>query len=303
MNSVEISTFISCIFGIIGSLLIIIIFLIFKEQKLFYRKLILVLSFYDLLQSISYILPGKNYHILCHVQMYAIAITGITSQYWCAAISFVSYLKVVKNKTDQYLQKLYQLLHISMLILDVLFILIVTFFGTPTKKETYWCWCSEMGLTMMMYTFYWIFMVICLVFYLLTIIKLRAVFKIISQIQIQISKEKQLAQFKIQLRMSLIPLIYIILLIPPTIKRVNEEIHPNSKSSIIINILQAIATTSHGFWDFLIFIVFVKEMRKKIRNCSSISNQNRDQKYSSIQDFETSNQFNEFHKLINSTIN
>ncbi|KAJ5067945.1 g protein-coupled receptor [Anaeramoeba ignava] len=267
MNSVDIFAIISSVFGIIGSLLTIIIFLHFKEQKLFYRKLILVLSFYDLLQSISYILPGKINIYVCHVQMFAIGITGITSQCWSGAISFVSYLKVVRNKPDEYLEKVYKYFHIAMGILVLIITLIITVFGTPTKKDTYWCWCSQMRITMMMYIFYWILMISCLIFYILTVIELRKVFKKILKIQFKVSKEKQMTQFRIQLRMSMIPLIYIITLIPATIKRFKEEFDSNSKSSTAINILQAIGTTTHGFWDFLIFVVFVGEMRRKITRC------------------------------------
>ncbi|KAJ5074326.1 g protein-coupled receptor [Anaeramoeba ignava] len=289
MNAADICAIIGSIFGILGSILIIILFVYFGEGKLFYKKLILILSIYDLSQSISYILPGKTDSLVCSIQMYLIGITGLTSQYWSCSISIISYLKVVKDRNDKYLEKLYKSLHLLMWILVFFCIVIIAVFGSPTHSDTYWCWCKQKGITGMMYFFYWTFLVLCLIFYILTVARLKRNFQKIMKSDSKIPKETQMTQLRIQLRMTMIPLIYIILLIPSTIKRVHEFIIENPNDWISVDVLQSIFITTHGFWDFLIFIVFNEEMRKKIsESCFGSSN---NLEFYQISDFDTIKDF------------
>ncbi|KAJ5080061.1 hypothetical protein M0811_14210 [Anaeramoeba ignava] len=139
MKGEEIATIIGASLGLIGALLIIIIFLYFKSTKIFYRKLVFILSIYDLFQSLSFLLPGNSDQNLCKIQYYFLAIFTTTSQFWSASISVISYLKVVKQIDDKKLNKIQKWSHLIMLIPIIVLIIIAAYAHDYDDSKTYWC--------------------------------------------------------------------------------------------------------------------------------------------------------------------
>ncbi|KAJ5080059.1 g-protein coupled receptor 1 [Anaeramoeba ignava] len=263
----ETATSIGASLGMTGALLIIFIFFYFRKLKLFYRKLVFILSIYDLFQSISYLLPGNSNGVICKIQYFLIAIFSTTSQFWSATISFFSYLKVYKQLDDKKLNKIHKWFHLIMIIPIIVLIIIVSITRDYDKSKTYWCTSVTNTFIITVYSFLWVFIIICLIFYILTIIQIRKVVKIYSTNSISTTKINQMNQIWIQLRMSFIPLIQIIILIPGTIRRIRNIAKPSASDIESLDIIQSLLLTSQGFWDFWIFVVFDPEIRKKIKNC------------------------------------
>ncbi|KAJ5080062.1 hypothetical protein M0811_14211 [Anaeramoeba ignava] len=244
MKGEETATIIGASLGLIGALLIIIIFLYFKENKIFYRKLVFILSIYDLFQSITYLLPGNSDQNLCEIQYYLLAISATTSQFWSASISVISYLKVVKEIDDKKLNKIHKWFHLIMLIPIIILIIIAAYSHDYNDSKTYWCASTTQIYLIFIYGFNWIYVINCLVFYILTIIQLKKVFKSISSDHSFSSLTAQKNQLWIQIRMSLIPLIQIIIMIPATIRRLRNIIDPSASDIIVIDILHSLLVTS-----------------------------------------------------------
>ncbi|KAJ5066555.1 g protein-coupled receptor [Anaeramoeba ignava] len=264
----EIATIIGASIGLVGALFIIIIFIYFHELKIFYRKLIFILSVYDLIKSIIYLLPGQKNSVVCEIQYFLMTIIVTTTSYWSASISFISFLKVVKGLDDNYLNKLQKFLHLFMWIPVIVLIAIVSSFRDYDKSKTYWCISTTQAFIITFYAFLWFNSIACLVFYILTMKFLRKFMKLISS-QFSSEEKNPMSQVWVQIRMSLIPLIQIIILIPGTIRRIRNMTNPNASEINSLNILHSLIACSQGFWDFWIFIVFDPEIRKKLKSCCS----------------------------------
>ncbi|KAJ5080056.1 g-protein coupled receptor 157-like [Anaeramoeba ignava] len=265
MKGEEIATIIGSSLGLIGALLIIIIFLYFKENKIFYRKLVFILSIYDFFQSITYLLPGNSDQNLCKIQYYLTAIFASTSQFWSAIIALTSYLKVVKEFNDKKLNKIQKWFHLIMFIPIIVLIIISAYVHDYNNSKTYWCTSTNRAFLIILYGFTWIYIIICLIFYILTMIRLRKIIKFLTKEFSSTVKKSQMNQVWIQIRMSLIPLIQIIILIPGTIRRLRNIINPSAPDITAVDILHSLLVTSQGFWDFWIFIIFDSEMRNKLK--------------------------------------
>ncbi|KAJ5080046.1 g protein-coupled receptor [Anaeramoeba ignava] len=271
LKAEEISTIIGASLGTFGALMIIIIFLNFKEYKIFYRKLVFVLSIYDFFQSISFFLPGNSNKIICDIQYYLIAIFATTPSFWAAAISLITYLKIVKEFNDKKLNKIYKWIHLSILIPIIIMFIDAITSQDYKKPKAYWCSSTTRISLIFGYSIVWIFIISCLIFYILTTIRLRKFIKLISE-GYSSTKISQTNQIWIQIRMSLIPLIEIIVMIPLTIKRIREIINPSVSEINSLDILSSLLICSQGFWDFWIFIIFDPEIRSKLKiNCCSSS--------------------------------
>ncbi|KAJ5080064.1 g-protein coupled receptor 1 [Anaeramoeba ignava] len=270
----EICTIIGSSLGFIGSLLIIIFYLLFNQLYFLYRKLIFILSVYDLIQSISYLLPGHSNRIFCRIQFELITGFATCAQFWSASISFISFLKVVKEFDDKKLNKIQKFLHVAMWFISITFILLSFFVGNPEESTTYWCMSTEKPIIIPLYSVNWVYIIACFIFYIFTIIKIRKIIKLNSQGNYG-PKTSQMSQVWIQFRLSLIPLIYILIFIPATIRRIRTLINPSANDIFSVDIIHSLFASTQGFWDFWIFVVFDLEMRKKIGNCFSCYSKNR----------------------------
>ncbi|KAJ5080052.1 hypothetical protein M0811_14201 [Anaeramoeba ignava] len=237
MSSVEkIPTFIGAGLGTIGALMLIITFTYFKEYRYLYRKLVFILSFYDFFQSALFLLPGHSNKYICRAQYFLLAIFGSTPSFWSAAIALISYLKIVKEFPDRKLNQIQKWLHLLMLITVIVLVSVFSYTHDYSTSDTY-----------------------C---------RLKKLINLISKGYF-LSKIIQPKQVWVQLRMSLIPLIEMVVMAPATIRRIRDMINPNGSQLVTLDIIHSLLVTSQGFWDFWIFVVFDPEIRKKIRNFSS----------------------------------
>ncbi|KAJ5080065.1 g-protein coupled receptor 157 [Anaeramoeba ignava] len=268
IKSEEISTIIGASLGIMGSLLIIILYIYFKEWKIFYRKLVLILSIYDFFLSLIFILPGSKYSFVCSIQFYLLSAFITTCQFWSASIAVLSYLKIANLFTDSKLNKIHLWLHLIMWIINFDLILFIFLLPKSEKSDTYWCTSTTNSWLITIYTFIIFYIVICLIFSILSIIKLNKSNKESSKgnyLQ-RIGEENQVF---FQKRMTLLPIVGIIIFIPGLIRRLREIINPSASDILTLHILHSLLVSTQGFWDFLIFVILDPEMRKKMKSCCS----------------------------------
>ncbi|KAJ5078469.1 g protein-coupled receptor [Anaeramoeba ignava] len=264
LSKEDISSIIGASLGMIGALLIIIIYYKFKEFKNFYRNLIFILSVYDFFQSISYLLPGHSNKIVCRIQCEMLGAFALTSQFWSASISILSYLKIYRGIDEQKLNKIQKWFHLIMWLIVIGFIIFSAVLPTPNNSKTYWCATVEEVFLITFYSFLWFFLITCLIFYILIVFRLRKTMKLILG-QYHTTKIRQMNEVWIEFRMSFIPLIYILIFIPATIRRIRSFVHSSASEIESINILQGLLSSSQGFWDFWIFVVFDPKIRKKLK--------------------------------------
>ncbi|KAJ5080053.1 g-protein coupled receptor 157-like [Anaeramoeba ignava] len=261
--SEEISAFIGAGLGMIGSFSIIMIFLYLKEYRIFYRKLVFILSIYDLLQSISYFLPGNSGQVVCEIQYYLIVIFPEIVQFWTANISLISYLKIVKEFDDSRLNSIQKWFHFANFIPIIALIIISVLNRDYDNSKTFWCAPTSNVLIIVKNHF---FQFSKKNFYILTIIRMRKSFKLITKGYTE-RRKNQMNQVWIEFRMSLIPLIQIIVIIPGTIRRIRDMVNPSYSNIFALDIIHSLIACSQGFWDFLIFVVFDPDIKSKIKIC------------------------------------
>ncbi|KAJ5066526.1 g protein-coupled receptor [Anaeramoeba ignava] len=220
--------------GVLGSIIIIFVHFKFPELRTFYRKLVFVLSIYDLFSALVYTLPGHYVHGICVFQPAIIACFVPMTGYWNAAISIITTLKITRNVSDQILNR------------------------------TYWCWVKEIYLTELHYFVWWSFLFISLIFYFYTVFKIRVVFQEISRLQNFVVKEQSQKNLETQIRMSLIPIVYILIIIPTSVKRGREMFQKNPKDYPALDFLQALFLSTQGFFDCIIFVFTVKKVRTRL---------------------------------------
>ncbi|KAJ5068071.1 g protein-coupled receptor [Anaeramoeba ignava] len=228
-----------------------------------FRKLIFILSIFDFLLSLSFSLPGSKNSTICSVQVVGNAVMLTATPSWTASVSFITFLKIVFNTRDSFCNYLQKKLLIFTVILSTIVCVIWIVFVSPQKGGSYWCYPKEAFLIWTIYSIWWFFLVIILIIYVLCIRKIR-INKSVSNIARDSEKRKKKEKLRIQLRMTLIPLVYLVLALPSTINRVRSLVEPNVSSSKTLDVLQAWFLPSQGIWDFLIFIVFVKSIRHQI---------------------------------------
>ncbi|KAJ5080041.1 g protein-coupled receptor [Anaeramoeba ignava] len=261
-ESEEISALVGSALGIFGALMIIILFSRIKQINSLYRNLLILLSIYDFLESFSFILPGRYNKTICEIQFYLISISVTITPIWSAIISFIFYLKFVKKTQDKILNRIYKWFHLFFLIPITILLILSAHFTDYRNSTTYWCCSTKISYLIIVYSFIWLSLLICLVFYSLTLPKLTK-----SHPDLYPIEDSQISKHPFQKRMGFVPLIYILIVIPATIRRIIDFVTSSKKEYPIINILHSLFICSQGFWDFLIFVVFDSRMRKSLKNC------------------------------------
>ncbi|KAJ5080298.1 g protein-coupled receptor [Anaeramoeba ignava] len=250
--------------GLFGSLVIMIVHIAYPSIRNFFRKLIFILSIYDLLLSIGFLINGPSNHILCRIQTVWGSVLMTATPSWTATISFITYLKIVKSVSDSKVDYIQRWLHFFTIFISLVICIIWIIFSRPEVKEAYWCFEKEANLLFGIYCIWWFFLLVILIFYILCLIKIRQAYKAIMKIASQMEKLRKKEKLKIQLRMTLIPIVYILTSIPSSIKRARDYFQPNASDLKILDVLQALFLPSQGIFDCFIFVFFVRIVRKKI---------------------------------------
>ncbi|KAJ5070786.1 g protein-coupled receptor [Anaeramoeba ignava] len=213
-NSESIPCIIGSTLGMFGALGFGVVYISFKAIRNFPRKLVFVLAIYDFISSLVFILPGPIASGLCKAQVYLIAYTFPTPSYWCFIIAIIFILKIYGWKYME-LERFFIGAHIIMHVIEIIITSLFIAYGTPRIAFTHWCWVKEIWLEAIIYSFYWAFLIGCLVFYSILIWKAK-------KIKGQSDFEKGF-----QIKMFFIPILYIFTAFWTSWKRLREMIDPS----------------------------------------------------------------------------
>ena len=202
-------------FSFVGSLFIIIAYLWFKPLRSFTFKLVFHMSIADFLHSISLMLPPQS--IWCELQAFLLQASAISSILWSSVIAYTLYDAVIleKNTTSNNQVKIYLLAYI--------FPFLIAFIPAALQAYQYasgWCWIkSDFTITLVLrfsifYAILWTVMLFNVLIYIKIIKKIYLDYKDILEYR---SQNRILMR-----RLSMYPIILVIMYIPISIVRISE---------------------------------------------------------------------------------
>ncbi|KAJ5075781.1 g protein-coupled receptor [Anaeramoeba ignava] len=257
--------------GTVGSAIIIFVHFKFPEFRTFYRKLVFILSVYDLITAMIYLFPGRYNRFICKVQPIFISFFITTAAFWNGVISIITFLKVIKNTSKDNLDKFQKISHVVLWVISsTMAIIFIVFYDPEYHGATYWYFIS-----ILLYSVWWAYLLISLIFYITTVIKIRLIFREISQIRNHILQKKLRKNMKVQLRMTMIPIIYILIIFPTSFKRARQMADKNATNWPVLDIFQSFLISTQGFFDVILFVFFVKRVRIKLFGLFSCSKKNK----------------------------
>ena len=129
--------------SILGSLFIVLLYLLVVSLQKFPFKIIFVLSIFDLFHAIAFAIPTYNSDdkdILCQMQSIMLSFSTTAGILWTSYIAGSLYLIIVKNSS--FPQKHFKFFLFTVLIISILMTLV------PSITDTYglaagWCWISQ----------------------------------------------------------------------------------------------------------------------------------------------------------------
>ncbi|KAJ5079541.1 g protein-coupled receptor [Anaeramoeba ignava] len=251
----------AAILATICSLIIIISYYRFRELQTLFLKMILILAYYDLAFAIGFLFCGSYIDFLCKFQAVWLAFFFVTLPIWKLAVSVFIYLKVSSKVSNSNIEKLLKYFLFGTIPFLIIFVALLIPFTDTKRNDSAWCYVEPYQVQVGFYIVVWVCLISVLVFFVLIIVAINRFDKTISEMYSTRNKQREKEKIKIQTRMTLVPIIYILSYIPSTIKRGIE--FSNNSNPISLDILQAATMISQGIWDFLIYIF----LDQKIRRC------------------------------------
>ncbi|KAJ3445392.1 g protein-coupled receptor [Anaeramoeba flamelloides] len=236
----------------------------------FFRHLILILTIYDLFHVITFFIPISKGSSLCKIQGHYLSIVGLVAPNFSIVISILTYLRIKYKTTDLNLKKYYYYGNTISLFVPVVFGLVAGFFSEVKQTpNTNWCFISTKSWLIAYYSFLWFDIFLSIVFYIIIIYnitkEIRAKKKLYGYDKLNKSEKENREELKLQVRMSIIPLVLIISLTFSSIKRIRVIINPNCQSLFWLDVMQSITNPSQGFLNCLVFVFLNDYSRQKLR--------------------------------------
>lgn len=271
MHGVDYAVVITCTLSIIGSSFIIISFLLFKDfQNSLSRRLLVILSICDLLTAVAYLIRvGKmdvNSHSdmdRCHVQAGLNIFANQASFFWTDFIAlFVLLSRKYGMKFAAKFIPFFHLISWGWPILSVILVGTHNAWGYDSGDATAdWCWIKGGEKV------YWHVIAgkgVEWASYLVVTIIYIGVFKDLRRTadqQLLLTHRSGPTWKMTEKKLLAIPVIFIILRLPGTIRTVYMMIHPNTPLGGAWLYLQAIGDSGQGFANGLLFGLFTEKVR------------------------------------------
>ncbi|KAJ3423799.1 g protein-coupled receptor [Anaeramoeba flamelloides] len=237
---IEIISF--CMLGLssLSYLILVVSFILFGNLKKLHRKYLFTLAVYDLMSDLIDILPGKTSPFLCNFQAVGQSFLSPLPPFWSAAISITTYLRLVGRRSERSLHRLYRVLHICVIPLCLLVMLLAILTGGGNPSQTYWCTSSDKTL-IVLYSWYWVMIATSLIFSILTVKQIRKILREANGIFQNNKKNNRFntkKQTLVQLKMLVVPIVFIWCYIWPSITRIYEITnHKVTKGLLVMHIL------------------------------------------------------------------
>ncbi|KAJ6238154.1 g protein-coupled receptor [Anaeramoeba flamelloides] len=208
----------------VSDLIIVISFIKFANLDKLHRKYLFTLTIYDLMSGIIDFLPGRSNSFFCDFQAIAQSFLSTIPPYWAATISLITYLRLVQRRSERSLKQMYKPLHLVIVIIALLFLVSSVLTDGGFRTQTYWCAPSDKTL-IIIYTWYWVMIFTSLIFTLLTVKQIRKILRQSNEVWTNLShlsRERKKKQLMIQLKMLVVPLVFIWCYVWPSIDRIIE---------------------------------------------------------------------------------
>ncbi|KAJ3450935.1 g protein-coupled receptor [Anaeramoeba flamelloides] len=267
-STVSILTNVSVCVSLVGCLLIIALNFRFQEYRNnFFRNLVFILSIYDALLSLAFLIPNNN-RVMCDIQGHVLIGVALLPPHISAIISLLTYLKISKRVKLLKLRKISKVLHLIAVVHAILMSTISIGSAKNYKfPHTNWCFAEAPGWLLTFYIFIWIDILINIVFYSLIVNNIAATIKKYFRTTKTFLNSKSdtihKKEIRLQLRMSIIPLSLILALSWSSVKRVLELLNKDIPSWL--NYMHAISNPSQGISDCIVFVLLSSYSRKKLK--------------------------------------
>jgi len=292
-TSVEIAVIVTCCLSIIGSLFIIVSFFLSREfRKSQSRKLLVLLSFCDMITAVAYLLyrtpRGTNdaYYVptICKAQSFVNIFANQASFFWTAFISLFLFLsRKTGVKTASKYIPIFHIISWGWPIISAVLVAVNNVWGPDFDSTAYWCWISEEVPGGKKWLWHlvagkaveWSSCAFVTIMYIFVFIDLRKNMDQSPATQLLITHRTGATSWKsTEKKLLAIPFIFIVLRAPGTIRTIFEwgrADDPISKWEWL-SMLQAIGDSGQGFANGLLFGLFTEKVRsfyrKLIASCS-----------------------------------
>ncbi|KAJ6233430.1 g protein-coupled receptor [Anaeramoeba flamelloides] len=249
-------------FSVVGYFIIIFVYLKFKQLRKLHRKLLFTLAAYDFISSITFFIPASSNEKLCKTQSFFLIFFSLIPPFWSAMVAIITWLLIVYHKTKRQLEKVYFSAQIFILVFSFTISLISVLTSKIKPMDTDWCVPGHFWM-ILTYSWYWIVIFTCLIFYLLSIFSIRKLFFELKRLD-QSAKLVKKQELTIQLKMLCIPLTFIWCYLWPSICRVME--FKGQTPPTWLRFMHGINFPLCGLIYCLIFVFFTTPVRKTLFN-------------------------------------
>lgn len=278
----SIAVVVTCTLSIFGSLFIIVSFALFKDfQSSQSRRLLVILSFCDLITAIAYLIRVGNYEpgqsTACHAQAALNVFANQASFFWTDFIALFVFLS--RKYGMKYASRFIPFFHFLSWGWPIISVALVGSFGMwgydNGAATADWCWIKGNQ------NFYWHIIagkgvewascVLITIIYIGVFLDLR---KAADQQQLLLTPRGGTTWKITEKKLLAIPFIFIILRLPGTIRTVYLMVHPNHPITYQwLAVMQAIGDSGQGLANGLLFGVFTEKVRsyyyKLLNRCTN----------------------------------
>ncbi|KAJ6244271.1 g protein-coupled receptor [Anaeramoeba flamelloides] len=253
----------------VSYLIIIVMYIKFPRLRKLHRKLLFTLAIYDFLSNITFLIPTSSNEKFCQTQSFFVTFFTLIPPYWSSIIAIFTWLLVVYHKTKKALSRLYIYVHCFILLFSFVIALLSVLTSNSKPLDTYWCVPDPIWMTIT-YSWYWLCIFTCFVFYLLSIFRIRKLFLELKKLD-QGKKTERKSELVIQLKMLCVPLTFIWCYIWPSICRSME--FQDKTPPTWLRFMHGINFPLCGFIYCLIFVFFTSSVRVLLFNWVSCKKQ------------------------------
>ncbi|KAJ3423404.1 g protein-coupled receptor [Anaeramoeba flamelloides] len=246
--------------SVIGYFLIIFVYLKFKHLRKLHRKLLFTLAVYDFISNITFYIPASSNEKLCKTQSFFLIFFSLIPPFWSAMVAIITWLLIVYHKTKRQLEKVYFYSQIFVLLFAFTVSLLSVLTSANKPLDTDWCVPDRLWM-IVTYSWYWIVIFTCLIFYMLSIFRIRRLFYELKKLD-STAKSAKKQELTIQLKMLCIPLTFIWCYLWPSICRVME--FQDKTPPTWLRFMHGINFPLCGFIYCIIFVFFTTPVRKTL---------------------------------------
>ncbi|KAJ3425798.1 g protein-coupled receptor [Anaeramoeba flamelloides] len=244
--------------SILGYLIIIFVYFKFPSYRKLHHKLICTLAVYDTISDLTFFFRVRaKYKTLCKFQAFFVTFFSTVPPYWVFTIALVTWMVIVYHPNKHFLKKFYNFSHFLIICFALILSIVSVTLSRNQPLENYWC-LPDPTWVAVEYIWYWIMILFCCVFYVLSIQRLRKLFKEISKLDRDVMDKKK-QEILIQIKMLSVPIVFVYTYTWPSISRILEFEH--RKPPVWLQYMHGISFPLSGTIYCIIFVFCTKNSR------------------------------------------